>query len=82
MFNVCFFFVATKAEAIENEIQNEKMMLQKIETETLTLKYETKIQYLDAEIETYRSKIKKLIKVCLFLIKMTFSFIKLKCQTF
>ncbi|CAF0782220.1 unnamed protein product [Brachionus calyciflorus] len=51
-----------KSERIENEIQNEKMLLQKIETETLTLKYETKIQYLDAEIETYRSKIKKLIK--------------------
>lgn len=38
-------------------------MLQKIETEALNLKYETKIQYLDSEIEAYRSRVKKLLKV-------------------
>ncbi|RNA11090.1 hypothetical protein BpHYR1_054377 [Brachionus plicatilis] len=53
---------STKSEQIENEIKNEKFMLQKIESEALTLKYETKIQYLDTEIESYRSKIRKLLK--------------------
>lgn len=55
--------VASKSEQIENEIKSEKMILQKIESEALSLKYETKIQYLDSEIDAYRSKIKKLLKV-------------------
>lgn len=57
------FYLAKKSEQIENEIKNEKIILQKIESEAITLKYETKIQYLDSEIEAYRSKIKKLLKV-------------------
>jgi chromosome segregation ATPase len=50
------------AQLIENEIDHEKAVLQKLENQALNAKYETKIQYLEVEIDTLRSKIKKLLR--------------------
>ena len=44
------------------EIDNEKIMLQKLESQALNAKYENKIQYLEVETDTLRSKIRKLLK--------------------
>ena len=48
---------------IESEIDHERAVLKKIEHQALNTKYETKIQYLEVEIDTLRSKIRKLLKV-------------------
>jgi chromosome segregation ATPase len=53
----------TKNELIEQEIDHEKAMLQKLEGQALNAKYENKIQYLEVETDTLRSKIRKLLKV-------------------
>ena len=46
----------------ENESPSEKVVLKKLETEVLNAKYESKVQYLEIEIDTLRSKIRKLLK--------------------
>ena len=51
---------------IENEIDHEKAVLQKLEIQAANAKYENKIQYLEVEIDTLRSKIRKLLKVSCF----------------
>ena len=52
----------SNAQSIESEIDHEKAVLQKLENQALNAKYETKIQYLEVEIDTLRSKIKKLLR--------------------
>ena len=47
---------------IEQEIDHEKAVLQGIENQALNAKYETRIQYLEVEIDTLRSKIRKLLR--------------------
>jgi hypothetical protein len=46
----------------EHEIDHEKVVLQKLESQALNAKYENKIQYLEVETDTLRSKIRKLLK--------------------
>ena len=46
-----------------SEQDQERLLLEKFEAQALNTKYEAKIQYLDVEIDTLRSKIRKLIKV-------------------
>ena len=53
---------ASNAQLIESEIDHEKAVLQKLENQALNAKYETKIQYLEVEIDTLRSKIRKLLR--------------------
>jgi hypothetical protein len=48
---------------IEQEIDHEKAILEKLEAQAVNTKYEAKIQYLEVEIDTLRSKIRKLLKV-------------------
>lgn len=48
---------------VDAELDQEKQALKKLETQALNAKYEMKIQYLEIEIDTLRSKIRKLLKV-------------------
>lgn len=50
-----------------SEHDQERILLEKLEAQTLNTKYEAKVQYLEVEIDTLRSKIRKLLKVCLLL---------------
>jgi chromosome segregation ATPase len=52
----------TSSEILDNEIDREKAVLQRLETQAITAKYETKVQYLEVEIDTLRTKIRKLLK--------------------
>ena len=47
----------------EVEVKQEKIALKNLESQALNAKYESKIQYLEIEIDTLRSKIRKLLKV-------------------
>jgi hypothetical protein len=58
-----FLIIEAKTEMIEHEIDHEKVVLQKLESQALNAKYENKIQYLEVETDTLRSKIRKLLKV-------------------
>jgi chromosome segregation ATPase len=42
--------------------QSEKVVMKKLESQVLTAKYESKVQYLEIEIDTLRSKVRKLLK--------------------
>jgi chromosome segregation ATPase len=48
-------------KSVENE--NEKALLKKLELQAINSKYESKSQYLEIEIDTLRSKVRKLLKV-------------------
>lgn len=50
-----------KCSAVSGE-QGEKAVLKKLESQVLSAKYESKVQYLEIEIDTLRSKIRKLLK--------------------
>lgn len=44
-------------------VESEKTVLKKLESQVLSAKYEAKVQYLEIEIDTLRSKVRKLLKV-------------------
>jgi hypothetical protein len=58
-----FHVLESKSEIIENEIDHEKFLLQKLEYQALIAKFDNKVQYQESEAETLRSKLRKVIKV-------------------
>jgi hypothetical protein len=58
-----FYVLESKSEIIENEIDHEKFLLQKLEYQALIAKFDNKVQYQESEAETLRSKLRKVIKV-------------------